>query len=403
MLFSCESDDHVAKLFLELSECEIISDCNGITKGITVYTSGELNISNVPDWCRIEKGIRKTDLFLKIIISPNETSSERIGNIILKSNDIIKHIWIVQKGINEFFLNWSTFPMNRYSYVQHQKDIDGGDVYTIKGDKIFINSHVSQQIYHGNLFDNEVESICEFIECNQFTFKNLTVGAFVDGKSYIDRFEIPSKGKSDIFAEKIIKTIPFQNHYFNFDESPIIYKSYKHLNLLGLGNLGLELDELISGKSYTEAEMQKQTGLIYTYSQELFFTVMDYPDKISNVEIDGEINYLKLAYVSKITYGKTAILIVETDSDSSMAQKVVKKVLQNRPLNNNEENVKKELDFYYLFFDRNGEAVKEQGKSELAYKYVKSLKENNIIPLSFSLNKYSDNSVSELSFSVHLK
>ena len=73
------------------------------------------------------------------------------------------------------------------------------------------------------------------------------------------------------------------------------------------------------------------------------------------------------------------------------------------PLDRHEEELKNNMDFYYLFFDAQGNIKKIKAGSELVLKYKNSIKENEIIPLSFSLNKYDDNSVSHLTFNLNLK
>ena len=130
---------------------------------------------------------------------------------------------------------------------------------------------------------------------------------------------------------------------------------------------------------------------------------MDYPSKLNNSEIEKEDNYLNLSYISQITYGKTAFLIVETDYDVEASAKIVKKLMFSLPLDRHEEELKNNMDFYYLFFDAQGNIKKIKAGSELVLKYKNSIKENEIIPLSFSLNKYDDNSVSHLTFNLNLK
>lgn len=403
IVLACSSENNEKVVTLMLSESEVIADYSGITKTILVTTNSEWTVSLSPKWCSVEKIKNSTKELLVIRVHSNGTLFKRMGTIVIETNELTKYIQVTQNGIKKNELNWSPFPVNDYSDIQYHKGIDGNTIFTIKGSKIFINPYIRQQIYHGNMINNESESIYNITNYKQYIFENITIGGFINGYFYANKFKYPSKKESDLLAKKIINTTTFQNESFNYDEKPIIYNSYKQLNFLGVSNLGIKLEELISGKSYLNSEIKKQKGMIYTYSHELFYLIMDYPEKLSNNGIENEYYYTNLSYISQITYGKTALLIVETNSDVDIVQKIIKKLMQSYSLNDKEIGLISNADFYYLFFDNNGDIQTVKGNSDLVTKYKSSIEKNDIMPLSFSLNKYSDNSVSQLKFKLHLK
>lgn len=402
-LLACNSENNTQNCYLELSESKITSGYLGISMDIVVSTNFQWSVVSSPEWCSIERKKKDSKEVLTITVHPNEIYIHREGSIVIEICGLKRYIEVFQEGNKDKKIYWRTFPINNYIDIKHKKKDNGEIIYTIKGSKIFVNPHIYKEIYYGNLINNESESIYDISNYAQYSFSNITIGTFIDGKSFIYVLEHPSKLSSDSIAEKIINTVAFQNEKFNYNDEPLIYDSYKELNLWGVGNLGIELDELISEQSYLDSEMKKQWGMMYTYCHEFFHLIMDYPSKLNNSEIEKEDNYLNLSYISQITYGKTAFLIVETDYDVEASAKIVKKLMFSLPLDRHEEELKNNMDFYYLFFDAQGNIKKMKAGSELVLKYKNSIKENEIIPLSFSLNKYDDNSVSHLTFNLNLK
>lgn len=168
--------------------------------------------------------------------------------------------------------------------------------------------------------------------------------------------------------------------------------------LLGKGNLGVDLDRLIFGYSYTEKEMVRQTGLIYSYCNTLFNIIMDIPEKLVNENIIDR----NLAYVSNLNYGRIGLLIIESDYNYNLLSRTIKKVMKEERLSNEETIIIEQSSIYYLYFNNSGDIIKREGKIEAIRDYINSINESDIIPLSFSINNCIDNHVEEVEYKVLL-
>lgn len=174
------------------------------------------------------------------------------------------------------------------------------------------------------------------------------------------------------------------------------YTSYRQLYLLGMSNLGLSLDEMVSGKPYQEQEMGKRTGLIYTYSSKIFDAIMDYPPASAFSKRPNT------AYVIGVGYGKTASLLIETDHDYATAKNVVNKIIGKQALTEAETQIKQELDVYYLYFEADNQAKLVKGNSDLIGRFTSELNELPILPLNFVVVKSKDYSVGEVTIGLNL-
>lgn len=209
-----------------------------------------------------------------------------------------------------------------------------------------------------------------------------------------------SEGSND-FAREVLENIPKQNLHFSYQNEPFQYDSYRHLHLLGMANMGLELDKIVAGKSYQEGEMTKRAGMIYSYCAEMFTVLMDYPAKLINETVDdGDLP--NLAYVNSITYGKTALLIIEADCDFGTGRIVANKIMRGESLTGEETRTEEGFSVHYLYFDGDGKVQHESGRSSLIKRYVAEINNTTIAPLSCTVNKYADNSIGKLSIHVLL-
>ena len=150
--------------------------------------------------------------------------------------------------------------------------------------------------------------------------------------------------------------------------------------------------------------MKHRTGILYTYAQECFSVIMDYPQLLINESIK-EPELSSIAYINSITFGKTGLLFIEGDSDFATISNVVTKIMKDEELNNYDIHIKDNLAIWLLSFDKNGEHF-ENGDFTLIRKYIKdqtAINSDQIIPLHFSVNKFNDHSLGALNIGVQLQ
>lgn len=391
MTVACNSDDSKSVEFLTLSSNQITTAPEGASQAITVNSSSDWTIdeSSIPAWCTITE---QTTAGFTITVLPNHTFIDREGKILTKNGATTNSITITQEGIeNSPSLDWHTFPVNNFSDIQ-----DANLKRMIKGRTLFITSSVRSQIYHANLIKNSFVLGEDIKAEGNYTFNPITFSAHVSGELYIKESVTPSKEVSDAMYEEIIANTPTQSDQLSIS-SPYQFNSYKHLHLLGVGNLGLKLDELVTGNSYMNQEMGDRTGLLYTYSNVMFHSIMDLSQKLITEDLpDAEAD--KLAYINSIGYGRTALLIVESDYDYTLSKSVVSKIAKGESLTDEEKQVEASLTATYLYFDKDGAVRSSTGYQSIAA-YNEGFSTQPIIPLNFSVSNYKDDAVGDLEFS----
>ncbi len=389
--FSCNDNDgngQIEDMAILLGNSQISVQHLGSNYVVKVKSKGDWNIleSSVPQWCEI--GVKKSNEFA-ITILPNRTFTSRKGEIIIKNIANSVALQIFQEGVNKNTkLEWHTFPVNSVSKVSNS-----GQEYRIKANEIFITPTIRNTIFHGNLIEKTLKRGTQIKQDKKYTFTPITIFGGVGSDLYSREAIIPSINETNSLFNAILGKYPTQNTQFT-SLPPIQFNSYKELHLLGVGNLGLKLDEILTGNSYTKKEMGNRIGLIYSYCNVLFETSMDYPDQLVNDTISEDMSN-KLAYVNAIKYGKQAFLIVETDYEYDLSKAVVGKIMNGKKLNNEEEQIKNSFTVNYLFFNKDSSINIVKGHHTIQ-QYVSDIAKQPIVPLSFSINNYKDNSAGNL-------
>lgn len=370
----------------------------------TVFISSNTtwNLYDIPDWVCIQNKNGKGDAFLEIAVLPNKTNSERDANIGIINGEVSESMSIHQlceTTIGQ--LAWYTFPTGNLDSVKYTLAANGIErIYKFYCREMFINKYIKDKIFHGNLINKTLNSAHELTSYPQYTYNQITMGSFTGGKSFI-KTAIPSLSGTETFANEIAETLPVQSQYF-YNASPIKYTSYRQLNLLGRGNIGISLEELISGHPYKEKEMEHKTGLIYSYNMVLISIMMDHPPKLIEENMNDENLLGSLAYISNVNYGKTAYLLVETNENEEVMKSIVGKVTASAALNAREQQIIEEADIYYLHFNPQKEISVERGHMDMIKKYKNSISGTSVIPLTFSVLNYTTHSVGNMNYQLNL-
>lgn len=394
-ILSCNDRDTVE--FLELSQTSFQLDPLEVEKIINISSDSKWTISDIPDWCVIDKTTGDSQTDIRLSIRPNHTYCKREASIKFSTRSLVRYITIKQDGIEkDKSISWQAFPFNQFKSIEFDPD---KHTYNIEARRLFINNSIRDEIYLGNIISSKAQSVANIIEFKGYTYNPINIGSFTGGQFYTQILEYPSLKNMDLLVTDIIKDYPRQNSNFIIT-SPIIFNSYKHLYFLGYGNIGIDLCKSISGKAYEEKEMSKSIGLIYMYSQILFDVVMDLPEQLIGEHLsDKFIKDNDLSYISSVSYGKTAFLIIESDYDKMIVDSIIKKVLREETLSEYERMIIYNIDIHYLYFTKDSKLNVEHGiNMDIIEKYKKSIENNDILPLSFTINDFSSHSVKGIKY-----
>lgn len=398
---ACHDDEPAQRYYITLDEDEIRADYSGIQQRIAVSANCDWTIRNIPQWCIIEKAVADNAAYLNIEVLPNDTENPREATITLACpHDRYKlttaDLFVSQAGQKkpEYDpLQWHTFAVNKFN--DNKYDLLPDNVtrkYRLSAEQSFVNPAFRTQVYPGHLInchtDNRTLTVYD-----QYTYNPINISASINGKFY-EKEMLPTFDGMNEMVQQITSELPAQSQQFNYI-GPLQYHSHRHLHLLGVGNLGLNLDELLSGKPYTEKEMGKRTGVFYNYSREMFTIMMDYPDKLIRETISEE-QLPDMSYITHMTFGQMSLLFVETDQEYTKAISVVDKIIKKEKLSADDIQVKADLLVYYVYFDKGNNPQTVTGGSELIGRFVNEIGSLNITPLGFTTNKLSNNQVGNL-------
>lgn len=402
LLAFCACDANKEVLFVRLTENTINADHSGVSKDLLVVSNCTWAISEMPEWCEVSKHSADEGQYLRVTVLPNTKFDDRQATILISGEGVSTTLTVSQSGIkNSTSLEWHTFPVNTLSDVKYEQEGDGETSVRISGERMFIGTSLRDHIWHGSLLNTNFVDILNPASPRKYTYAPISIVGMLGGKAYFSEGQIASYENSDALAQRIIDAVPTQSSTFFVSDAPIQYNSYRHLHLLGVGNMGLRLDEIISGQSYRDGELGARTGMIYSYCAVDFETVMDYPGTLVTEDItEAERKYL--SYVNSIQYGRTALLVVETEYDLASSKTTVKKIMQGDILTTGEDDVKKSIAAWYIYFDRNGIVHAKPGSVDVIKEYTANKHSEAIIPLNFSVNKYSDNSAGKCQFTFNL-
>lgn len=403
ILIGCENETPKLKPYIKLSQNELTIGSLGESK--TVYVNSNCNwvVTNTPDWCLIKINKDAEKPYIEIIITPNEEQAIRNAIIKITDNVVEENLTITQvSNTVAQQINWHSFPINSITSVSYTLGSNGVErIYNISGSRVAITELANRKVYHGNLINKTLNALTNVTDYPKYTYNPITVGSFVNGRAFIKTIS-PSHQETERLAKEIAQSLPTQSLQFNYS-SPIKYTSYKQLNLLGNGNLGINLEKEISGHSYLDKKMDKKSGFIYSYSMVLFDIVMDNQIEIITEKITDIVLLSNLAYVKSINYGRAAYLLIETDEHEKDVNKLIRKMFKNEALDANEISLLSKLDAYYLYFDNDLKIKVCKGKEEIIKKYINSISDSNIIPLTFSIQSYIDHSVTNINYTVVLQ
>lgn len=388
-----------AKPFIKLSESYVNWSSAAGTLRIKLTTNRPWKISEYYHrWISVSPSSGEGSADITIEINENRNPGSRDIYLSFIGEKMEKKLYINQYGLSDYLRvpSLPIFPFKEFSYNQNS-----GSVLT---NSLFINPEIKDKIYLGNLVGHNSHSNIYIPEFTGYTFNPITVStsAAIDGE-VVKNF-IPSQAEQDAFALQIAEQLRNQSDLKTINDNAVEFYTHKELRTIGSVNLGVKLDEVVSGASYAELEMSRKYGLIYSFKN-IFFTLdMDHPEKLIKEELKEADKAKGVSYVSSVNYGKVGLLIVESDTDSRDVRMAINKILKGKPLSSEENDLLLAADIYYVYFDKekNVQTLKGSLDAVNAYRDAALKVADSIYPVEFRLSNYMDNSQRTISFSFRM-
>lgn len=361
---------------------------------VYVYSDESWSVDGDTPWLIVKK-IKKEDnetgsdlLIIQVSSNISEDSRETTIKVIIKGLKKIVRVTQEAEKFPEF--KWQIFPAVMIKNTKVEKTTDGY-TYTFRGQHNFMNNKIREQVFAGNLISNVMTEPNKIEEFNRYLKDEITI--LING-SFLDFEAIKMRPSAQRIEEEVDKFIAAHNvdgsGEFYYSNTPQIYSSREELYFLGMGNLGIDLDRLLFGKSYLEEEMQSgERGYIFSYHMQMFSVMPDSPYEFSiTEELRKQDFFSRLCYVYWVGYGRTGFLFVETSIPEKEIKIVVQRIAKGEPLTQEQVSVLNKLTFRYLSFDKQSNPSVSKGRVDIVKKYFEGMLKGDVVPLSYSVNSF---------------
>ncbi|MDR1671455.1 MAG: BACON domain-containing protein [Alistipes sp.] len=374
---------------------------------IALTANGSWSVDEIPDWMTVEPASGTASAKVVIAVRPSEQTESRDARIVfaMKSpNEAKKATLTVSQTVGKKALAWGRLMFTELEKVDFALSADGvGRTYSFTARNLLVTPAMSDKIFLGNLVNRRLGDNGDIVEYKGYTFRPITVSpnaAIAKSATFI-----PSLAAQQAYADPIIASKPRQSERFVFDTKGVEFGSHRELNLIGRGNMGVALDELISGKSYREREMTRKNGFVFSFSHTSFTLSMDFQEHIVEEVLNPkDFPAGTLSYISSVSYGRVGLLVVESDNSLPKVKAVIKKILQGEAPGAEERTLLNEIDAWHVCYDSSRKLSATQGKSDVIAAYKNQIENDiyQVFPFKFTVSDYFQPGDAEIGYRVFL-
>ena len=380
--------------FIELSQNPVQMFTGAGIKRIKLTTNRPWKMSeNFYRWISVSPSSGEGSAEITIEVKENRNPGMRHLYVSIIGENMQSDLLINQFGLSDVIrLPW--LPIFRFKQMSSNQDL-----YSVLTNNLFINPAIRDEIYVGNLVCHTTQSNTNIPELTGYTFNPITVSTSAPVAEVMKTY-IPSPIEQETFARQIVGNISTQSGTLVEDKGQFEFYTHKQLHTVGMVNLGVKLDEIMSDVSFKEKEMTRKYGLIYSFKRTFFTLDIDIPKKLIKEELKDADKAKGASYVSSVGYGRVGLLIVESDTESRDVKLAIDKVLADEPLSPEETSLLSTVDLCYVYFDEDKNVQVQKGSLDVvnAYKDGINAGADHIYPLEFTLANYLDNSPGNISF-----
>lgn len=390
--------------FLKLNETQIFFSLEGETKSVELTANIPWVVTSFPAWLTISPTSGDKSSRVILAAENNDQMERREAMLVFTSKDGKQkgELAIIQPGRQDV-LQSPHLPIFRESMTSYSSN----GHYDVTMESLFVNATIKKNIYLGNMIKNKSEIYPDFSFFNGYTFNPITVSVAPIAGNLTEKTFIPSLQEQETFAGEVLANPPRQHaggKVSYLDATP--YLTHRVLHSIGLANLGIALDEIVSGTSYTKQEMTRKSGLIFSFKHTLFTLDMDIPEKLIEGELKDADQTIETSYINSMGYGKIGLLVIESDAQYEKIKSAVSNALHGTidDVRQAEYDALIEAsDITYVYFNNKNEVQVNKNRREAidAYKAAGSNRKDreNIYPVEFTLSNFNTHATDQLKFS----
>lgn len=394
-----------ADAFIRLNQIRIEPSVFGNEQAVEITTNRPWKLENVPEWLSVTPASGTKSATITLKTKATREIKNRVAELVFTGQEKREaKLTVLQKGLKDIVQS-PGLNLIRYSKTESSSQLNFCNVTT---GLMFVKPAIKDDIFLGNLMNNNLGDGATVIPFTGYTFKPITVstGSIIGGV-YSKTFT-PSLAEQTDYARHVTSFKPvFSLPMTSIDHGPVSFYSYRYLHLTGLVDFGVKLDEVVSGNSYTTKEMDNEYGLIFGFRRPVFSLVMDLPEDgtIINEKLKDADKSKGVSYVSGISYGQIGLLIMTSEKDLLPMKDIMYKVIKDKPLESWETSLIESAKMTYVYFDNNNrmKTVKGGVSALEAYKKAHSaIDYENIYPIAFQLADFDTHAQSQISYSVKI-
>lgn len=385
--------DEVAP-FIKLDTDGLDVGCFTGLQTVKLTTNKPWKLFFAPDWITVTPSSGDKSAEITIRIAENRDPERRESMIIFRGEIEDRKLDVRQSGLRDIAI-MPGLPIFHFKQMEYSSGLSRCRAWT---NSLFINPSIRNEIYLGNLICPTTQSNTNIPGFTGYTFNPITISTSAAASEVVKTY-LPSRSDQDAFARQIAEAMSDEGK--PLIEGAFEFYTHKQLQTIGMINLGVKLDELVSGFAFTEKEMTRKYGLIYSFKRTFFSLDMDIPEKLIQEELKDADKEKGVSYVSSVTYGRVGLLIVESDKDSREVKVAVDRLIAGKPLSQVEADLLSGVDVYYVYFDKDQNVQVQKGNQEVVdvYKEARLMGSDGIYPVEFGFANYMDNSPGTISFS----
>lgn len=407
---SCTDSDKIEEPIITTSvsvdKTELKFSATGESIILKISANIRWEITNIPDWISLSITESNKDQEVTVTTKANNSSMELSQILQIETAEFEPILVTIYQDAKKDDLNFRVF-IPSFSEFNATYELGNDNItryYSFERYNMFAGSELQSKIFLGNLINRLMQSPTETQSYQNYTFNETIISTSnlkVKSTSYRPSFIAQKE-----YIDKIIANKSAQNDFSGSRQ--IEYSSRRELHLLGMGNLGVALDQTLSGKTYQEEEKSKKNGLIYLYNQTLFTIDMDYPDNgkvVQEVLHPEDYPNNSLAYISSVSYGRIGMLIIESDEGISKIKSIVDKIQNNTSLTSEENDIVNASIISNIYSDNNSNLQVERGKLDAIQSFYKIGLDDpykNAFIYQFQLADYFDHAMTPVTYKLNL-
>lgn len=395
-----------ADAFIKFSESEIKASLTHDFK-VELITNRPWKIGQIPAWINVSPRSGEKSATLSITFNENYHPDGRDAELLFTAEKAQNTLMVSQIGLKDIHSS-PYIPIFRFSEMKSNFNVNSNAINScsVKNNYMFVNPAIKDKAFLGNLLNHNVGEGTDIPQFTGYTFKPITITSTIMIDGDIVKTYTPSLAEQNNFAQYIASHEPQQMEAFLADNGTTQFYTYRMLHAYGLVNFGVKLDELVTGHSYADHEMQGTYGLIFSFRHTLFSFIMDFPfGGVINEKLKDADKNKDVSYVSSMSYGKIGLLVVETAIDSRKVRAAINKYIGEQTLDAIETSLIGSSAITYVYFDINNQVKTVKGGINAVEAYRKAattVDYENIYPLTFQLANFTTHAQNEISYSVKI-